>query len=593
MGGTADAGQAAAVSSSVRRSGLSALSMVLLAVLVGWIYAPALGGEFLFDDDALISNCPQIRAPDGLYQFWCTTRPIDYWPVTNTSFWLEWRLWGRSTTGYHVTNVLLHGAAAVWIWVIFGRLRIPGALLGAVLFAVHPVNVRSVAWIAQRKNVLSMVFLLASVWCFLRLIDAEGRDRRGRWHALSVVCFLVAMLSKGSVVVLPLVLVWISWWQRPDEGLMHRWRQLLPFGVIAAVLCAVDIWFQSHGAPSAGRDALPLQRVADAGWILCFYLREAVHPAHLVFFYPPWQTDVSRAADWSASILAVAVTFVLVVYRRPWARSVLFAWGFYCIALLPVLGFLDFGFMRFSPVGDHYQYIAIIAVCGLTGAVLSEAHRRSRGALRGAVVAVTALLVGTLALAARHESAKYSRQDVLDQETLAVNPNCWAAHNSLGMELAKAGRYREALDHYRRALLQYPDCREVQTNIGNVMLRTGRLTDALGCYEKALRADPDYVEALNNTAVALLQLGRVEQSEGFFRHALSRDDDYFEAHANFAVALDKLGRLDEAADQLERALRIQANAALYVNLAQLYLRLGRRDEAARAAPAAADLGPRP
>ena len=191
----------------------------------------------MWDDDTLVTDSTLVKAPDGLYRMWFTTEPLDYWPLTNTSFWLEWRLWGMRSTGYHATNLLLHVASGLLVWAILRRLSIRGGLLAAALFVLHPVNVESVAWIAQRKNTLSMVFFLLSILWYLR-VDPEpegalptaasskqkSRGRRAappplepginRWYWLSLAMFVLAMLSKGSVAILPGVLLLIAWWRR-------------------------------------------------------------------------------------------------------------------------------------------------------------------------------------------------------------------------------------------------------------------------------------------------------------------------------------------------------------------------------------------
>lgn len=140
-------------------------SLILLAA--GIAYWPSLHGEFILDDDRLLTNNSLIRAANGLYRFWFTSEPYDYWPVTNSSWWIEWRLWGKNPTGYHVTNLALHVVAAWLLWAVLSRLRIPGAFLAALLFTVHPVNVETVAWISQRKGLLAMVFSLVSVLTYL------------------------------------------------------------------------------------------------------------------------------------------------------------------------------------------------------------------------------------------------------------------------------------------------------------------------------------------------------------------------------------------------------------------------------------------
>jgi hypothetical protein len=342
-----------------------ALVMSALAIFVYW---PASHGGFIFDDEALLTRNDMIRAGDGLYRFWFTTDAPDYWPVTNTSLWVEWRLWGLDPSGYHWTNILLHVANSWLAWRLMRAAGVTGAFVGAAIFLVHPVNVESVAWIAQRKNTLSMLFFLLSALAFER-----AGSRRGMYRA-SLAAFVLAMLSKGSVVVLPPLLLLLAWWKHGRIG-RQDWLRIAPFFVIGAILTIVNIWFQIEG--DAVRDITAIQRVLGAGAVLWFYWSKAVLPIGLSFFYPQWVIDPGSLRWWVPGLAALAITAVLLWKRRDArARPLLFAWLFVAIALVPVMGFTDVYFMKFSPVADHYQYIAILGVSGLMGAALAEVAER-------------------------------------------------------------------------------------------------------------------------------------------------------------------------------------------------------------------------
>ncbi len=268
--------------------------IVFAAALAYW---PAMRGEFLLDDRLLVSESPFVQSTHGLYRLWFTTDPTDYWPMTNTSFWLEWRLWGSNPTGYHISNLILHIAAVCMIWAILRKLGVPGAFLAAFLFAVHPVNVESVSWISQRKNTLAMVFFLLSIWWYLKEEDEKSRrgeekfrGRLGHWYWLSLAAFLLAMLSKGSVAVLPGLLLVIVWWRRKRIDVWDVPRTV-PFFLIAGALAYVNVWFQKHGIDVVLRSADFSQRLAGAGAVVWFYLAKALAPVDLTFIYPNWMID--------------------------------------------------------------------------------------------------------------------------------------------------------------------------------------------------------------------------------------------------------------------------------------------------------------
>ena len=246
--------------------------VVLIAVAVFLAYLPSLNGGFIWDDHDLITDSNLIKASDGPFRFWCTTNPIDYWPVTNTTFWIEWRLWEMNSAGYHVTNFILHIAETLLIWMILRKLSIPGAFLAAMIFALHPVNVESVAWIAQRKNLMAMLFFLLSILWYMKGIQwavtqrAPGRETASDFihpsslipypsgfYWLSLAAFTLAMLSKGSVAVLPVLLLGIVWWLRP-----LTWRDMVwsaPFFLVAIVFTVVNMQFQAYGVEGAIRIA--------------------------------------------------------------------------------------------------------------------------------------------------------------------------------------------------------------------------------------------------------------------------------------------------------------------------------------------------
>ncbi len=283
-----------------------------IAIVAFLIYLPSLNGEFILDDDKYLTDNAVIRSPDGWYRIWFTNEALDYYPVSNTALWLEWRLWGTHPMGYHVTNLLTHVAAALLIWAVLRKLAIPGAFLAALLFAVHPVNVENVAWIAQRKSLLAMLFFLLSIQSYLQAEElrfAEDENRRGvagkargiaglgRWYWLSFLAFVLAMLSKGSVAMLPLVLLLIVYWQRRRIS----WRDVLriaPFFVVAAILTAVNIWYQTLSLHESARRGV--QRAI--GWGRSrrrgFICAKAMAPINLVFVYPMWHIEIHDPRWW-------------------------------------------------------------------------------------------------------------------------------------------------------------------------------------------------------------------------------------------------------------------------------------------------------
>jgi tetratricopeptide (TPR) repeat protein len=524
----------------------------------------------VWDDDTMLTGNRLIRAGDGLRQFWFTRNAQDYWPVTSTTLWIEWRLWGLNPLGYHLTNLALHLGEVFLLWSVLRKLRVPGGWLAAMLFAVHPINVESVTWIAQRKNLMALLFALLTLCCFLNSGVVEGASRKRfttLWYWLSLLAFILAMLSKGSVATLPLVLAGIvAWHRRPGRSDILR---LIPFFIVAAVLAAVDVWFQRHGTPEIIRAAGPLERMLGAGGVIWFYLFKSLWPAHLMFVYPQWQV---RTADvlWWIPLLG-ALGFTLLLWRRarqdggsgtgaPWGRASLFAWGYFCVSLAPVLGLTDVYFMKFSLVADHYAHLALIGVLAWIAFAADTVQRRAGAAIRAGLPILIAAAIGLLAALTWRQNLMYRDSVVLYRTILEQNPECWMAHINLAIALAREpSGLSEAVSHYEQAARIKPDDAYVQNDLGEALAQVpGRLPEALDHFEQALRINSGYAEAHNNLGAALARIpGRLPEALDHYGQALRIDPGFAAAHVNLAYELEKLpGRLPEAVAHYEQAARL-------------------------------------
>jgi len=609
--------------------------LLLIAVLAA--YWPVFHAGFVWNDDTFLTANPLIAASDGLRRFWFSTQAADYWPLTSSSLWLEWRLWGMHAAGYHAVNLALHLVSVVLLWRILLRLAIPGALIGAMIFAVHPVNVESVAWITQQKNLLALVFYLASVACWWNALSpTRCAAPRAGWYSLSLAAFVLAMLSKGSVATLPLVLAGFLIWQR--RWTMRDWLPLVPFLLMAATLTLVNVWFQAHGSEPAIRHVSPLVRLLGAGAVVWFYLGKALWPIHLSFFYPQWQVRPTELLWWLPLLLALATTAILWRVSRP----VFFGWLYFCIMLVPVMGLTDVYFMRYSLVADHYQHLALIGVAAGSGAVIAQL---SSSRLRlGIAATIVALGVG---LSCR-QCLFYRTAESLYRATLRENPHSALAHNNLGVllmtsgqlpaataefesavhldpdfaeaendlgvALAAAHRQPEAIGHYQRAVMLEAGFADAHYNWGVALRETGgaaaareqfeqavrlapvngKALNALGladyeqgqneravqCFEQALHVNPRYADVQSNLGCALLKLGRVEQAAEHFEAAAKIDPDLPDLAYNLGVALARSGKLEAAIEEFQQAVKLKpSDPDIRLKLAAVLLKAGRKQEA--------------
>jgi tetratricopeptide (TPR) repeat protein len=535
------------------------------------------------DDDILLTQNSIIKSPDGIAKFWLSTEPLDYWPVTNTSLWLEWRLWRNDPAGYHVTNLLLHLATIFLLWSLLRHLHVPGAYLAAVLFALHPVNVQTVAWISQRKNLLALLLLLLSASTFIRSESLAPSGWRSRiLYALSLLIYVFAMLSKGSAAVLPPLLLLITWWQVKQLSWRHVLR-IIPFVAVAATFTAVNLWFRNHGDEQIIRDTTFPGRIVGAGGVVWFYLLKAVAPFDLQFIYPQWEPSASDFKWWLPSVALLAVTIALWSWRHSaYGRACLVAWLFYCIALVPVLGLVDVGFMKYSLVGDHYQHIALIAVVSLEAAALATLWHSERPTQHYVAAGATAILLGTFFVSTSLYAWSYANPVRLYEDTLAKNDRAWVIHDNLGDLLMLDGHMDLALPHFKRAVALNPASANAHNNLGTALFAFGEFNGALNEFDQALSLNPKFIAARTNLATALAKLSRFDEAIKAHETATKLDGGDVKALASFADTLREMGRYRDAISRYEEAEALDPiNQQAILGHANALLDIGRTDEAIR------------
>ena len=535
------------------------LALVLVVVTFA-AYQPVRHAGFIWDDDDHLTANPAMTAPHGLKMIWSSLAVSRYYPLTLTTFWVQRRLWGLNPQPYHLVNVALHAVNGILVFLVLRRLRVTAAWLAAMVWVLHPVNVESVAWITELKNTQSGVFFFLSMLCFLR---SDTQKRHG-WYVLAIACGLAAMLSKPSTVVLPLVLLLCAWWERGRWTRMDIVR-IAPFFALAVGMSALTILEQRGHVLRAGAanwQLGPAERLVVAGKAIGFYAGKVLWPARLTFVYPRWAVDASSLWSWAPAVALVAVAVTLGRYRsRGWGRAAVFGGGFFVVALLPVLGFFNVYYFRFSYVADHFQYLAclgLISLAASTGAAICE-RAGPRGRDWGVLAAAVVLLI--LGVSTWKQSGVYQDSETLWRDTLAKNPQCWMAHNNLATTLKSLGRVQEAVEHWEECLRIKPDYAEAHCNLGYTWQQMGKIEGAIAQYEQALRSKPDFAEAHNNLGTVLLQEGKVSDALGQYEQALRSNPDYAEAHYNLGIALVRLGRVQEAVGHWEQALRIKPDYA--------------------------------
>ena len=534
------------------------LAFLLLALVAYW---PAVSNGFIWDDDVMLTENEVMKAPDGLKRIWFSAELSDYFPLTSTSFWIEWRLWEMNAVGYNVTNILLHGLSGILLWRALLRLKVPCAWLAAVLFTLHPVCVASVDWIAERKNTLSMVFYLSALLAYFQFENGT----RWRMYAAALGLFALALLSKTSVVILPLVLLLCAWWQRGRINRLDLFRTI-PFFALSLVFGLITVWFQSHEVlfGEAHETDTFLTRVLGGSWALWVYLSKDLLPINLSMIYPQWDIDAGRVASYIPGLLWLAVLFAFWKKRQTWGRGWLFGFGYFTIALLPVLGFFDMDFLKFSQVADHLQYIAVPGIVALVvGAAAScfEKIGRKSSETWWWYSAGTVAVILLLSALTWKQAGVYVDEETLWRDTIRKNPNGWIGYHNLADRLAELRRFEEAAYYYQQSLRLEPDYAKGHNNAGNCLFFLGQLDDAIEHFLDAIQNKPEMAEAHNNLAVAYHHKGEFEKALNEYRTAIELKPDYAAAYFGAGNVELKLGNIDAALNDYFSAVKYNPDAA--------------------------------
>ncbi len=488
-----------------------------LVAAVFLVYQPAWRGGPIWDDDQHVTR-PELRSWHGLYRIWFDVgATLQYYPLVHSAFWVEHRLWGDATLGYHLVNIFLHATAALMAALVLRRLAIPGSYLAAAIFALHPVHAESVAWITELKNTLSAVFYLGGALAYLRF----DRDRRTAWYLAALALFILALLSKTVTGTLPGALLVIFWWQRGRLSWRKDVLPLLPFFLLGAGGGMITAWWELKLNQCVGPefDFTRVERFLIAGRALWFHAWKLFWPTNLTFIYPRWQIDSGEWGQYSFPLGWWALLAALWAMRR-WTRAPLAAVLYFSGTLFPVLGFFNLYTFRFSLVANHYQYLASLGIMTLASAGVALLLRRWPLWPRRAGYVLCLMVLAALAGLTWRQSRLYANVETLYRTTLDTNPDCWLAYNNLGLVLAGRKQFDEAIADYEKALKIKPDFELAHLNLGVVLAGRGQTDAAIAHYQKALESRPDYAEAHNNLGLVLAGRGQVEEAVAHYRKAL-------------------------------------------------------------------------
>ena len=552
-------------------------ALVLLAATLA-AYHPAWFGKPIWDDDAHMTS-PQLRSWTGLWRIW--TEPgatQQYYPLVHSVFWMEQKIWGNAIPGYHLVNILLHVFCALLLLRILRLLEIPGAWLAAAVFALHPIEVESVAWISELKNTLSGAFYLAAALVYLRF----DRSRERRFYLIALGLFFLGLFCKTVIATLPAALLVVFWWKRGKLSWQRDAKPLVPFfalGIVMGLLTAhVEKKFVIGGDIAAFHITLA-QRCLIAGRAVWFYIGKLLWPAKLIFIYPRWEVNPDIWWQYLFPLAALALLAALWTLRKR-TRAPLAAALFFGGTLFPALGFVNVYPFIYSFVADHFQYLAGIGIITLGSAGAALLAERLRGWQRLAGHFFMAAVLVLLAALTWRQCRIYADVQALYKDTIKQNPRCWLAWNNLGNDLLLKGHTGEAIDHFLKALEIKPDYAKAENNLGEALYEQGKVADAIAHFNQSLAMRPDLPDAYNNLGNILLRSGETDKAIDYYRKALKIQPDYAAAHNGLGNAYYQKAEMDNALAEYQRALEIQPDLTQALNnTGNVLMKKGRVNEA--------------
>jgi len=573
----------------VTRPQRQTVALLLFAVTLG-VYAQVATFDFVsYDDPDYVTANPHVTTAftrEGVG--WALTNRFNgnWQPLTWLSHMLDSALFGSWAGGHHLVSALLHAINAALLFAVLATAT--GAhwrsALVAALFALHPLHVESVAWISERKDVLSAGFALLSTWAYVRYT----RERRAALYAAAFACLAFGLMAKAMLVTLPCVFLLLDRWPLQRPPALRLVVEKLPFFALAFFFCGITVMSQHEvGATADGSGLVLAERLANAVVSSVAYLGDTFWPSGLAILHPhPYllETGGLPLATWQiagAAVLLIGVTVGTLVSRRDYAWV---GWFWYLGMLIPVLGLVQMGVQGRADRYTYLPHIGLFIFLVWGGAELVERFAgdstlRAR-ALKRAVAAAAILIVGACGFLTWQQSRHWRDARSLFQHAVAIHPRSPTLHVGLGEVLARTGDLVAAEDHYRSALAVDAAFPEAHNNLGGVLMAQGRAAEALEHFEAAVRSEPDVRETRINLANALTALGRTDEAIALYADVLRGAPDSAEAHFNLGNALLAQGKLEAAAAHFRAAIRADpALAQAHVNLGYVLTSQGMLDAA--------------
>ncbi|MFH1519966.1 MAG: tetratricopeptide repeat protein [Candidatus Omnitrophota bacterium] len=543
------------------------------------IYGPSLGNGFIWDDDTHFYKNPLVQSNQGLKNIWFTHQTFQYYPLVFTAFWIEHKIWGFHPFGYHLVNLLFHILNALLLFWIVRKLYPRIAFVVALLFAIHPIQVETVAWITELKNLLVLAFFLLTILAYLRF----DRTQKRKHYLQTIALFICALLSKTIAVCFVAVPILYAWWKK---GRVRRRevRLSIPFMLIGFIAAINGLYLELYQVRA--RDAWSLsflERFVLSGRILLFYIYKLCLPFKFMFFYPRWTIDAGQWWQWLFPFASMLLLVLLVYYRRRIGRGAPTLFLFYIISIFPVLGFINVYGMKFSFVADHFSYLStpalLLLLCG--GVVFLFDKLKQKLPLltltrfrifAQSILVIVIVSMGTKSMAL---TKSYKNDVILWEDLIRKNPKTWIAYNNLGTAYSDIGKKEEAARLFKKAIELNPDCIIAYYDLANLYKDSGKTEEAIILYKKVIKIKPDYIEAYNNLGNTYNDIGEHKTAITLYKKAIEINPSFAEAYYNLGNAYSNISDSKAAIASYRKAIEFNLNHAdVHNNLGNIYSYIG-------------------
>ncbi|MGD0785160.1 MAG: tetratricopeptide repeat protein [Sedimentisphaerales bacterium] len=553
------------------------ICVFLIAAIVA-VYWPVYFHKFLkYDDDLYVTNNINIHSGLNFKSIhWAFTAGYasNWHPVTWISHMLDWQLYGNWAGGHHLTNVFFHILNTLILFYVLMRMTgavWPSAFVAAA-FALHPLHVESVAWIAERKDLLSTFFWLLTMWAYVRYVEKP----KLKWYLTAIVLFILGLMSKPMLVTLPFVLLLLDYW--PLQRKFSRWLLIekIPFFLCSFVSCIITYFIQQRGGATIAVEILCLKtRIANAFISYLTYITNMIWPSRLAVLYPhPGDAFSVTKAIISGLLLVIASVIFIYLGRR--RRFFTVGWFWYLGTLVPVIGLVQVGVQSMA---DRYTYMTLTGLFIIIAFSANEFVPKLR--YRNLILSCSAVAVLTGWAFTASVQLKYWKDSLpLFEHTLQVTENNPLILEDYATYLSELGRFDEAIEQSNKFLKMKPNSPQAHNNLGNIFLRTGKLDQAIEQFRLAIKCDPGFPQAYFNLASALKKQGKPQDAIEYFKQTIKIKPDFVDAYLNLGITLNEMGKSQEAVEYFNKALEFDpGNVLVHGYLGMALAEVGKTDEA--------------